>query len=443
MIPQGLMLTVPEALAAVRDRASPLPPRRGWLTKSLGQVLAEDVIADIDLPPFDKAVVDGFAVRSVDVNGPAPVRLRVVEEIYAGQVPTRRVGPGEASAIMTGAPLPDGADAVVMVEKTQCPEPGIVLLSGPIEPGQNRLVRGRELRAGDIVMPRGVVLDAAKLGVMASVGFGTVMVRPRPIVAVVATGDELVPFHKSPGPGQIRNSNTVLLAALAEEHGAMVRPMPIAPDRPEALRDAFRKALEGDELSPGRADILLISGGVSAGKRDLVPEALEALGIGCIFHKVKVKPGKPLWFGVGPDRDGGPPALVFGLPGNPVSGLVSFLLFVRPALAILAGIEEESNLSVPLASPYHHLDDRDTYRPARLVASPDGTGLRVEPLTWAGSSDLRGVGTSDGFAIFPSGERIYQKDEQIGFLSLRPSRSPLRHSYSTWPPGEGPQRTAH
>jgi len=416
------MLTVGEALEVVLGEARALPPRSGPLSTALGRTLAQDIVADIDLPPFDKSIVDGFALRSEDASRPGLARLRIVDTIYAGQTPSRGIEIGEAAAIMTGAPLPPGADAVVMVEKTQRPEPDHVLIAGPVSPGQNRLVQGREMRAGDIVVPQGVVLDAAKLGVMASVGARHFLYDPRPIVAVVSTGDELVPFDEVPGPGQIRNSNTMLLASLAEEHDATARSLPIAADRREALRDAFTRALEGDSSYPDRADILLISGGVSAGKLDLVPEALESLGIRCLFHKVKVKPGKPLWFGVGPDRIERPPALVFGLPGNPVSGLVSFLLFVRPALAKLGRTRAKPIESLPLSDAYRHADDRDTYRPARLIAAPDGGEPRVEPLTWSGSSDLRGVAGSDGFAIFPAGERIYERGERIGFLRLDPSR---------------------
>lgn len=407
------MLTVAEALDAVRSHTHTLPTRPIRLTESLGLVLAEDVVADLDLPPFDKALVDGYALRADALAAGGPVTLRVVETIYAGQTPSRPVGPGEAAAIMTGAPLPEGADAVVMVEKTSSPDADhVVVPPGPVAPGQNRLVRGREMRAGEVVVANGATLDAAKLGVLASVGAAEVLARPRPVVAVAATGDELVPFDQSPGPGRIRNSNTVLLAALAEQFGAKARPLPITPDRPEALRDAFAQALES-------ADILLVSGGVSAGQKDLVPDALASVGVRPVFHKVRVKPGKPLWFGVGPGREGSGPALVFGLPGNPVSGLVSFLLFVRPALATLAGGTREDDLgpTLPLAIPYRHADDRDVYRPARIVA-----GDRVEPLTWSGSSDLRGAASGDGFAIFPAGERMYKEGEPVGFLPLRPSR---------------------
>jgi molybdopterin molybdotransferase len=404
------MLTVAEALDAVRSHARALPVTRHQLSEALGLRLAQDVIADLDLPPFDKALVDGFAVRSTDV--PGPTTLRVVETIYAGQTPAKSLGPGEAAEIMTGAPLPDGADAVVMVEKASRPDDGHVTLSGPVTSGQNRIVRGKEMRAGEAVVPAGSILNPPRLGVLASVGAAEFDAHPRPVVGIVSSGDEVVPFDQVPGPGQIRNSNTLLLATLAESFGALPWTYPIVPDRREDLLDTFAWAL-------GEADILLVSGGVSAGQKDLVPAALEETGVRRVFHKVRVKPGKPLWFGVGPDRGDRPPALVFGLPGNPVSGLVSFLLFVRPAQAILAGREaEEPTPTLPLAVDYRHADDRDVYRPARLVEG----GTRVEPLMWAGSSDLRGAAAGDGFAIFPAGERMYREGDLVGFVPMGPWR---------------------
>ncbi len=275
------------------------------------------------------------------------------------------------------------------------------------------------MTAGEVVVAAGSTLNAARLGVLASVGAVKFQAVPRPFVAVVSTGDELVPFDQAPGPGQIRNSNTLLLSALVEESGAVARPWPIVADRHADLREAFCKALM-------RADVLLVSGGVSAGQKDLVPNALASVGVTPVFHKVRVKPGKPLWFGVGPARGRKPRTLVFGLPGNPVSGLVSFLLFVRPALAILAGREDqEKTPTLPLATDYRHADDRDVYRPARLV---DG-GRTVEPLMWAGSSDLRGAAAGDGFAIFPAGERMYKEGEPVGFLPLDPWRPGDRSPY--------------
>ncbi len=406
------MLTVDEALDAVSIRCAALPPQRRGLAAALGCVLAEDVTADLDLPPFDKALVDGYAVRSADLNGTdADRRLRIVEEITAGRMPSRPLGAREAAAIMTGAPLPAGADAVVMLEKTRR-DGDVVFVDDPaVAPGKSRLARGRELKAGDVVLRRGERLNAPRLGVLASVGRSEALVVPRPRVVVVPTGDELVEPDQVPGPGQIRNSNAVTLQALAEAAGAEARALPIAPDDAGRLRAVLEQGLS--------ADVLLITGGVSAGKCDLVPETLEGLGVTRVFHKVRMKPGKPLWFGVGAARGESPGPLVFGLPGNPVSGIVGFLLFVRPALEVLAGRSPRAivpTMLFPLAGPFRHTGDRPTYYPARIVA--ENGRLCVAPLDWAGSADLKTVAQADGFAIFAAGDRTYQQGEIVGFLPL-------------------------
>jgi molybdopterin molybdotransferase len=420
------MMTVAEAMNAILFHTMPLGPRYCRLESALGLSMAEQVVADLDLPPFDKSIVDGYALRSADVAGKT-TRLRVVEEILAGMTPSRPLGAGEAAAIMTGAPMPQGADAIVMFERVEPPDKDIIVVPGPIPAGHNRMPRGREMRAGDVVIPAGAVLDSAKIGVLASVGAAEVLVQPRPIVAIASTGDELVPCDQKPGPGQIRNSNTPLLSALVREHGAIPRILPIIPDRLDALIDAFGRALDG----PEPADVLLVSGGVSAGQRDLVPNAFARLGIDEVFHKVRVKPGKPLWFGVRSSQDGLPPTLVFGLPGNPVSGLVCFLLFVRPVLEILSGQRPASPQSLPtfpLAAPVHHREDRDTYRPARFTALADEPGSTIEVLSSVGSSDLRAVTSADGFAIFPAGERRYEAGDSVGFLDRRTWRFTARPS---------------
>ncbi len=243
------MLTVDEALRAVLERVGPLPPRSRPPVEALGCVLAEDVTADLDLPPFDKALVDGFAVRAADLHGDDPW-LTIGEEITAGRTPTRPLGPREAAAIMTGAPLPPGADAVVMIEQTQCREGGVLVEVETVRSGQNRLVRGREMRAGEIVLRRGVRLNAARLGLLASVGRTEVTVVPRPRVAIVPTGDELVEPDQVPGPGQIRNSNAVMLQALAtgvqrRRRGAADRPRRSgASGRGARARAGRRRALD-------------------------------------------------------------------------------------------------------------------------------------------------------------------------------------------------------
>jgi molybdopterin molybdotransferase len=405
------MLTVDEALQAVLDRCAPLPARPRPLAAAFGLTLAEDVAADLDLPPFDKALVDGYAVRSGDLGTEAnDRRLTIGEEITAGRTPSRPLGPREAAVIMTGAPLPRGADAVVMIEQTRRVGDFVVIDDPAVAPGKSWLARGRELRAGDVVLRRGERLDAPRLGLLASVGRSEVRVVPAPRVVVVPTGDELVEPDQVPGPGQIRNSNAVMLRAMAMAAGAEADSLAIAPDDPPRLAAALEQGLA--------ADVLVITGGVSAGNRDLVPETLERLGVGRVFHKIRVKPGKPLWFGVGPGRGESPGPLVFGLPGNPVSGIVGFLLFVRPALEILAarrarGPETPGH---PLAAPFTHRGDRPTYHPARLL--PQAGRLAVAPLDWAGSADLKTVARADGFAIFAAGDRTYRQGEIVGFLPL-------------------------
>ena len=405
------MLSVDQAIEAIQRHARTLPAQLTALLGALGATLAEDITADIDLPPFDKALMDGYAVRSVDASSRLGRRWEVVEEILAGQMPTRPLLEGESARIMTGAPLPPGADAVVMVERSRL-EGSSVTLEGPVVPGMNRLTRGRELKAGELLLERGTRLRAAQLGLIASAGRSHVLTIPRPTLAIVPTGDELVPAAQIPRLGQIRNSNGVMLSGLARAWGAAdVRECPIAPDDSAGLRTSLNEAMEG-------TDVLLISGGVSAGTKDLVPSTLVDLGIEPVFHKVDVKPGKPVWFGVGPSRGAGasarPGMLVFGLPGNPVSGVVGFLLFVQPALEVLAGRPPKRTqlASFCLGAGFEHRGDRPTYHPAQLR---DG---RLFPLDWAGSADLRTVALADGFAAFPAGDRTFLAGETIPFLPL-------------------------
>jgi molybdopterin molybdotransferase len=407
------MLTVEEALVLVREQVKSLTPTDCSLIDSLGCLLAEDIAADADQPPFDKALVDGYAVRAADLAA-GNRRFQVGETILAGQTPNRPLEPREVAEIMTGAPLPQGADAVLMHEHTRAVDGGILTDESEIRPGRNRLLRGQVYRAGDIILRRGTRLTPACLGLLASVGRTRVLVVPKPRLAIVPTGDELVEPDRVPGPGQIRNSNGIMLEALTIEHGAAVQTLPIAPDEASELERILKQGLNFDAL--------LITGGVSAGRRDLVPAALEKLGVTQIFHKIRLKPGKPLWFGIGPRRDNRPGAFVFGLPGNPVSGLVGFLLFIRPSLHSLAGRSEPlpELAEVRLGETFTHRGDRPTYHPARwMERSGDSKMLGViEPLNWAGSADLLGVARADGFAVFPAGDRVFQPGEIVRFLSL-------------------------
>lgn len=407
------MIDVDEALLLVLERATPLPSIPHPTSEALGLVLDEEILADLDLPPFDKALMDGYALRSEDFQKGCRT-FQVVEEIHAGKTPSLPVGAGEASLVMTGAPLPQGADAVVMHEVTRRVG-DLVHLPQDMEltAGKNRLSRGREMRRGEVVLPRGAFLNPARLGLLASVGRTTVLAVSRPRVDVLPTGDELVDPGEYPGPGQIRNSNGPMLVAMGRSAGAEGRLLPVAPDEPLPLREALSAGLS--------ADVLLVTGGVSAGNRDLVPATLEGLGVTRIFHKIRLKPGKPLWFGVGPTRGDRPGTLVFGLPGNPVSSLVGFVLFVRPALERLAGHRHPADRSVEvrLAGPFRHFGDRPTYHPARLAGLEEGRDRPVAtPLNWAGSADLRTVAGADGFVRFPAGDREYLPSEIVRFLPL-------------------------
>jgi len=408
------MLSMNEALARVLERAKPLPAVDCDLHAALGLALARDVVADADQPPFDKALVDGFAVRSIDLVD-LPSRLDLGETILAGQTPQRPLGARQAATITTGAPLPPGADAVVMHERTKRIGDAIEIEEHEIHPGLNRLPRGKVYRAGDRLLAAGARINPAALGVLAAAGAASLRVFPRPRVAIVPTGDELVDFREVPGPGRIRNSNAIILGGLVDGLSSETWTSPILGDDPQALKDGLRPALD--------FDVVLVMGGVSAGQKDLVPDTLQALDVEPIFHKIRIKPGKPLWFGVGPSNGDRPGPLVFGLPGNPLSVLVNFLVFVRPVLRILAGASPNSDdrIEARLASRVSHRDTLTTHLPARVLREPSASGgpLRVEPVAWSGSADLLSAAIADGFLILPEGRETYEAGEIVGFLPLR------------------------
>jgi len=399
------MLEVAEALAAVLEHARPRRPEAVALSPVvLGRVLAMHATADRDSPPFDKSLRDGYAVRSADCAGGA-AELRVVEEVPAGAVPAKAVGPGECARLFTGAPIPDGADAVVMQEDTQLVGDRVRVTDTAVKPGQWVFPRGREMRAGDVVLPTGTALNAAAVGVLAGLGAAEVPVVPWPRVAVLSTGNELVNLADEPGPGQIRNSNGPMLVSLAVRAGAVVHDLGIARDTAGELRGRIEEGLD-------RTDVLMLAGGVSVGKFDLVPGVLEELGVTPHVRQVRMKPGKPLFFGTRGD------ALVFGLPGNPVSAFVCFELFVRPALRVLAGHGEPGprTATLPLAEPVAESNDRPTYRPARL--EPAAVGWAVRPLPWAGAPDLRGLQPADALLVLPAGESRFDPGTPVPVVLL-------------------------
>jgi molybdopterin molybdotransferase len=385
------MLEVAEALAEVLARVRARAPELTDLDPDvLGRVLAEDVRADADSPPFDKSLRDGYAVRAADCAAP-DAELRVVAEVAAGAVPTVPVNTGECIRIFTGAPIPAGADAVVMQEDTQPLGDRVRITDEKVKPGQWVFRRGTEMRAGDVVLPAGTVINPAALGVLASVGQTRASLFPAPDVFILPTGNELVEPGEPFKPGQIRNSNGPMLAAQVVRAGAIGKHHGIGPDKVENLRGLINNELDC-------ADVVVIAGGVSVGKFDLVPAVLEELGVAVHFRQVRMKPGKPLLFGTKGST------LVFGLPGNPVSAFVCFELFVRPALRKLAGHADPGpvTMKLPLIEAVAEVNDRPTYRPAKLEVGE--SGWTVRPLPWAGAPDLRGLQPADALIVLPPGE---------------------------------------
>lgn len=408
------MIEIDQALKQIMDHALPTQAERVPLSRALGRYLAADVVSDIDSPPYDKSMMDGYAVRAEDVSLAGTV-LDVIEEVTAGEIPQQRLIKGTATRIMTGAPIPEGADAVVMVERTErvdddSARPGldktaekIRILASDIKADANIIRQAVMMQCGQTVLSAATKLSAIHVGLLAEAGAAEVAVCRSPTVSVLATGDELVTPDQSPGPGQIRNSNGPMLSSMASDLGVDVQDLGIARDCREELAAKIGQGLA--------SDMLILSGGVSAGVLDLVPGVLADCGVRQVFHKVKVKPGKPIWFGVldADDRQ----RLVFGLPGNPVSSLVCFQMFVRPAIRRMAGqqVDEAPPQKAVLAASHQHRGDRPTLWPARLHR--DGIRVLVEPLNWKGSADLCTLGSATGLVRFAGETRRFDAGETV------------------------------
>lgn len=380
-----------EALGEVLSRVGP----RGSIetvpiAEATGRVLAQPVQSDIDLPPFENSAMDGFAVRSADLAGGGGRSLHIVGESRAGEPFTGSVPAGSCVAIYTGAEVPPDCDAVVMVERTERAEGDErVVIQDEVRPGQNVRHKGQDLAVGRTVLEAGKRLRAADVGVLAAAGCEPVPVFARPRVAVLTTGDELVPPSRKPRAGQIREGNTLLLAALCRLAGAEVVRSGLLPDRSDELERAFAKALD-------ECDALITTGGVSMGKYDLVGAAFERVGVARVFHKVKIKPGKPLWFGLRGETP------VFALPGNPVSCLVGHAVFVRPALGRMGGESsgDEPARTARWGGAATAPNWREQYLPARRRLDAEGR-LVVEPVRWNGSGDVAGLSRADALARIP------------------------------------------
>src|SRR5882724_6158084 len=349
------MIPIAEAIEIVLSQAQHLGVESVQLKNSVGRILAEDIIADTDLPPFDRAQMDGYAVRAADVSN-TPARLRIVGESAAGAGWHHEMKTGEAVRIMTGAPVPAGADAVQQVELTREIDGGSqVEILEPVEPGRSIVKQAAEIKAGETVLRAGEDINAAMIATLASFGYAQVKVGRRPRVAVMATGSELVDVHKKPGADQIRDSNNYTIAAYASLAGAIVERWPLAGDDTEELKRQVKQAVE-------TSDVLITSGGVSMGVYDFMKPALKELGAEIFFERVALRPGKPTVFA----RLGN--TLVFGLPGNPVSVAVTFNLFARTALRAMQGAQQAELIeeTAVLVRELKGSVERESYLPAVL-----------------------------------------------------------------------------
>ncbi len=365
------------------------------LDAAAGRVLAVDVPADRDAPPLDRSARDGYAVRAADLPG----ELEVIGEVRAGQQFAGAVRPGQAVEIMTGAPVPAGADAVVMVEDTHAAD-GRVSIERSVEPAQAINRRGWEAAAGEIVLRAGRRLDYTGIAALAAFGHSRVSVYRRPTVAIVATGDEIVEVEETPAAFQIRNSNTHSLAAQVARAGGVPMVLPLARDTVEHTRQMVSRGLE--------ADLLLLSGGVSAGKYDVVEEVLAGFGAEFYFDRVLIQPGQPLVFGRACGK------FFFGLPGNPSSTMVTFEIFARAALELLGG-QAETALTMPwvrLTREFRHRAGLTRFLPALLTAD----GAEVTPVAWHGSGDIPALARANAFLVADPAKEVYAAGESIRVL---------------------------
>ena len=401
------MISVAEAIQIVKQHTRALPTERVKLEDALNRVLAEDVIADTDLPPFDRSQMDGYAVRAADTTE-APVRLRIVGESAAGNGWHHELKEGEAVRIMTGAPVPAGADSVQQVELAhELKDRTVVELLESPEAGKSIVKRGAEIQAGETVLQSGVTLNAAMMAVLAAFGYAQVTVGQRPRAGILATGSELVPVSEKPGRDQIRDSNNYSIAAYAQLAGALTERLPLARDETSVLRDQIAAAAE-------KCDVVVTSGGVSMGVYDVTKAALHELDAEIFFERVALRPGKPTVFARLPNG-----TLVFGLPGNPVSVAVTFNLFARTALLAMQGVNEPAlkHETALLARSVKGTADRESYLPAQLTTNDDGE-LIAFPLKWGGSSDFVAFALTTALLIIPAGTRTVEANALVRVLRL-------------------------
>lgn len=391
-------LTFSEARQEVLRRVlvpKEIPTESLWLTDAVGRVCATDIRSDRDMPPLARSLRDGFAVRSADVSS----TLKLSGEIRAGQMPTEPLAAGTAISIMTGAVIPDGADQVIMKEHVDNSGTHISTRR-PASPGEWISPAGSMAREGDIVIPKGRRMDPAAIAMLATVGHSQVLVTRQPIVRILATGDEVVDIARRPNPTQVRNSNSWALAADVRRLGGRPEILPISPDEEQITRDLIAYGLE--------ADLLLISGGVSAGEYDFVETALSNLDAEFYFDRVLIQPGQPTVFGKARGT------YFFGLPGNPLSTMVTFRIFAEAAMSKLSGIDQPELYfhSAAIQSKYAHKPGLTRFLPGLL----SDFGQKVEILSWQGSGDIPTLVRANCFVVIDAQKEVWQAGESIQVL---------------------------
>lgn len=405
------MLLIEEALKIILDSVTEQDIEQVSLSKSLGRVLREEVVSDSDMPPFDRARMDGYAFKAIDTAGASninPIRLRDVGNVYAGDIFNRKIESGEAVRIMTGAPVPDGADAVEKIESIDDSQSGFIELHAQVESDQFITHRGKEALKGSVMVSAGEIITPAVASVLAGFGYAKVKVSSRPRIALISTGSELVEVHETPGPSQIRNSNTYSLAGYAANAGCEIVRSFIARDDEKETYDIIAEALS-------ISDVVILSGGVSMGDRDLVKPVLKNLGAEILVEQVAMHPGKPTVFATIPNLHA---KYIFGLPGNPVSVAVSFHLFARPALLKIQGA---SNIHLPNVKAWLERDvkgspPRRSHQPAKINIR-DGK-VFADPLKWSGSSDLPGFMKANALIVVPEDCHILKAGDLVNIILL-------------------------
>ena len=394
------MISFNEAFKKVLDQAKILGYEKLPVDESLGYVLAEDIVSEYDIPHFNKSAMDGYAVRYDDLKY-IPVKLKCIDIIRTGQVFKKTVNKGECVKIMTGSLMPEGTDSVVMVEHTETAHKnkGLIKIFKKVDYGENVCLKGEDIKKGRTVLKKGALIRGPEVSIISSLGMSIVRVYKKPTVAVLSTGDEIIEPGKSLVHGKIYNSNGHMFLSLFKEMGIKARYLGIVKDEEKKLKKAVMNGL--------KSDILLLSGGVSMGDYDLVPGVLKKCGVKKVFHKVRMKPGKPLFFGVRNNR------LVFGIPGNPVPAYLIYFIFIKPVVDKLMGKKLCLNVTKGIMKKdYRRKPGRKHFVP--VLYKNDGSVYPVE--NYHGSADISSLTRANGFMVMPASAGFIKKGQDVELL---------------------------